>query len=125
MPRLTQGKPNESLHFNFNIRSFDDAAWKTTQTAGTFVYMPYEDASEFSSIYGYQDDVYKVQQQAVNDIISAAAVVITKSNGEKSTPPEIQTMIDRIGIAKMRLIFLGSLVDGLDKTYKQYQAKHP
>jgi hypothetical protein len=116
---------NESLHFEFNIRGFDDAAWKTTQTAGTFVYMPYEDTSEFSSIYGFQGDVYKVQQQAVNDILSAAALPVTKAKGEKPTPAEIDTMVDRIGLAKMRLIFLDSLVDGLDKTYKQYQAGHP
>jgi len=122
--RKEPDKKHESMKFEFNIRSFDDAAWKTTQTAGTFVYMPYEDTSEFSSIYSYQEDVYKVQQQAVNDIINAASVVITKTEGENPTSAEIDTMVDRIGVAKMRLIFLGSLVDGLDKTYKQYQARH-
>lgn len=116
---------HDALKFEFNIRSFDDAAWKTSQAAGTFVYMPYEDTSEFASIYGYQEDVYKVQQQAVSDIINAAAVVVTKAKGENPNPAEIQTMVDRIGVAKMRLLFLSSMVDGLDETYKQYQAKHP
>lgn len=118
-------RQHESLKFEFNIRSFDDAAWKTSQAAGTFVYMPYEDTSEFASIYGYQEDVYKVQQQAISDIISAAAVVVTKAKGENPNPAEIQTIVDRIGVAKMRLLFLGSMVDGLDGAYKQYQAKHP
>lgn len=123
--RKTPDSQHESLNFEFNIRSFDDAAWKTAQAAGTFVYMPYEDTSEFAGIYGYQEDVYKLQQQAVSDIISAAALIVTKSKGENPSPAEIETMVDRIGVAKMRLIFLGSLVDGLDETYKQYQARHP
>ena len=123
--RKEPNKQHESLNFEFNIRSFDDAAWKTAQAAGTFVYMPYEDTSEFSGIYGYQEDVYKLQQQAVGDIINAASMVVTKSKGENPSQAEIETMVDRIGIAKMRLIFLGSLVDGLDQTYKQYQTRHP
>lgn len=117
--------PRANLNFNFTIRSFDDTAWQTTQTAGTFVYMPYGDASKFSSIYSAQQEVYKVQQQAIVDELTAASAVITKSKGALLTPAEIDTTTDRIGIAKMRLIYLRNLVSSLDDDYKQYQKKHP
>ncbi len=117
--------PRASLNFNFTIRGFDDTAWQTAQTAGTFVYMPYEDASEFSGIYRSQQEVDKVQKQAIVDVLTAASAVITKPKGAFLTPTEIDTTIDRIGIAKMRLIYLKNLVSGLDDDYRQYQKKHP
>lgn len=116
---------NISLDFQIALRGFDDTAWRTTQTAGTFGYMPYEDASEFSGIYNLQHEVYEVEQQAVNDIMSAASLVITSPEVKNLSPGRIDTIVDRIGMAKMRLIFLGGLVSGLDASYKRYQTRHP
>lgn len=113
------------LSFDFTIRGFDDTAWKTTQTAGTFVYMPYEDASEFSGIYSAQEEVYKVQQQAIVDVLTAASSMVTKPDGVNLTPAEVDKTIDRIGTAKMRLVYLKNLVGGLNDAYRQYQARHP
>ena len=71
--RAHPDRPHVILHLNFIVISFDDTAWKTSQTAGAFVYMPYESASEFSSIYSTQQQVYEVQQQTIADMLIAAS----------------------------------------------------
>ena len=116
---------HKDMSFEFRIESFDDTAWRTSQTAGAFNYMPYESVEEFSHIYDTQDDVYKTQRQALNDILSAASLVVTKQPGEKPSAAVIDQVTDRIGMARMRLYFLSSLVDSLDKTYQEYKTRHP
>lgn len=114
----------DTLSFEFKIEGFDDTAWKTSQAAAALTYMPYADVEEFSNIYDNQNEVYGVQREAINDVLSAAALVVTKSRSEKLTSTEIDTVTDRIGLAKMRLIFLSSLVDSLDSNYRNYKADH-
>ncbi|MBD8900021.1 hypothetical protein [Rhodanobacter sp. DHG33] len=121
----TADAAHKNMSFEFRIESFDDTAWRTSQTAGAFNYMPYENVAEFTNIYEAQDDVYKTQRQALNDILSAASLVVTKHNDEKLPTAVIDQVTDRIGMAQMRLYFLSGLVDSLEKTYQEYKSHHP
>ncbi len=119
--RSGNGKPqHEKLGFEFRISDFDDTAWKTAQTTGAFGYMPYDDVERFSTLYGTQSTVYQIEQQAVDDVLKAAAVVITTPSGADFTPDQIEETTRRIGQAKMHLIYLTDLIDSLDHDYQQY-----
>ena len=117
-------QPHMKLDFQFRILGFADTAWKTAQTTGAPGYMSYQDVATYSDIYDTQDTVYQAQQQAVDSMLKAAAVVITKPTGAKLTTEEIDETTHRIGEARMRLIYLGDLVDSLEQTYRQYQSTH-
>lgn len=112
------------MSFNFRQQSFEDTAWKTAQTTGAFAYMPYQDAKEYSNIYATQSLIDKAQQQAVDEVISAASLVNTKSDSYRPSSERIDLLSDRIGLIKLRLLFLSSAVDELDKIYRGYRSSH-
>lgn len=113
-----------SMSFTFRQQGFEDTAWKTAQATGAFAYMPYQDAREYSNIYGTQNEIYKAQQQVIDEAISAASLINTKSDTYKPSPERIDMLSDRIGLVKLRLLVLNSAVDGLDKTYQDYKSSH-
>lgn len=104
------------------MRSFDEVTWNTAQATGAFAYMPYAEARD---IYGTQEALYKVQQQVVDDVMRAASLVVTQPQDMHLTPAQVDEVTDRIGMIRMRLNLLNSLVDGLDKTYQKYRSDHP
>ena len=113
--------PNRKMSLEFKMEAFDDTAWKTAQATGAFTYMPYTEVETFSGIYYMQDEVIRAQQEAVNDALGAAAMLVTKPTGERPSPAEIGEIIPRLGVFKMRLIFLSALIDSLDQNYRQYR----
>jgi hypothetical protein len=115
---------HKQMSFTFRLQGFEDTAWKTAQATGAFAYMSYQDAREYSSIYDTQSEIYKAQQQAVDEVISAASLVNTKSDSYRPSSERIDMLSDRIGLIKLRLLFLNSAVDGLDKTYQGYRSSH-
>ncbi len=121
--RKMQAHPqtHEHMGFTFRMSSFDQMAWKTAQTTGAFGYMPYEDASAFADIYNVQDEVYKVQQEAVDDVLKAASLIVAQPEGSTPTQAQLDQVTDRIGLIKMRLVLLGNLIDELDRVYRKYQ----
>ena len=119
-PGVTPGK---KLSVEFKMEAFDDTAWKTAQATGAFTYMPYAEVETFSSIYYMQDEVIRAQQEAVNDALGAAAVLVTKPAGERPSPAEVGEIIPRLGMFKMRLIFLTALIDSLDRNYQDYRVR--
>jgi hypothetical protein len=87
--------------------------------------MPYGSVEEYANIYNTQDEVYRAQHQALDDVLSAASLVVTVPKGEKVPATAIDRITDRIGMAQMRLYFLGKLVDSLDEAYQKYRVRHP
>ena len=128
LSRLRSGNgksKHEKLGFEFRISDFDDTAWKTAQTTGAFGYMPYGDVERFSTLYGTQATVYQTEQQAVDDVLKAAAIVITTPSGAVFTPDQIDETTRRIGEAKMHLIYLNDLIESLDHDYRQHLTGAP
>ena len=125
--RTLRAHPDAHQHmsFTFQMESFDDVTWKTAQTTGAFSYMPYDDARTYSDIYDTQDELFKVQQQVVEDVMGAASLFISKSEDDKPTTAEIDATTERIGMIQMRLILLEDLVNNLDKTYQKFKSQHP
>jgi hypothetical protein len=115
---------HDTLSLGFSMQSFDDVSWKTAQTTGAFAYMPYADAREFSDIYSAQDELYKAQQQVVEDVMRAAAPVVALPKGVQPSPSGIDEMTTRIGMVEMRLSLVDSLIDSLQKSYQKYQSGH-
>jgi hypothetical protein len=116
--------PHQELKFMFDMQTFDDVRWKTAQATGAFAYMPYEDAKLYAYIYDEQSELYTVQQQVLNDIMSAGALVVTHPQSWQPTPAQIDAIVDRIGMVRMRLLLLNSFVDDLDTTFKKYRSVH-
>jgi hypothetical protein len=116
---------HQQVTFTFAMHSFDDVAWKTAQTTGAFAYMPYDDANTYSNIYGVQDEVVRVEHQAVEDVMSSASFISTQSDNWQPTPAQIDEITDRIGLLRMRLLLLNSIVEALDKTYQKFESTHP
>ena len=115
---------HQQLSFGFNMRSFDDVAWRTAQTTGAFTYMPYDDANTYSNIYDIQSHVFDAEQQVVNDVMRAASFPSTQSANWQPSPTQIDELTDRIGMLRMRLLLLNSFVDSLDKAYQKYESAH-
>jgi hypothetical protein len=113
-----------STSFTFRLQGFEDTAWKTAQATGAFAYMSYQDAREYSNIYGTQSEIYKVEQQVMDEAMSAASLVDTKSDTYKPSPERIDMLSDRIGLIKLRLLVLNNEVNGLDKIYQNYRSSH-
>ncbi len=81
--------------------------------------MPYEDAQRFADVYEEQDILYRMQQAAVDDGVHATGIVAGR---EKFTAQDINELMNRIGVLQIRLQFVESIADQLDKIYRQNQA---
>ncbi len=65
-----------------------------------------------------------MQQQVLNDIMSAGALVVTHSPSWQPTTAQIDAIVDRVGMVRMRLLLLDSFVDDLDTKFKKYRSVH-
>jgi hypothetical protein len=115
---------HKEMSFTFRLQGFEDTAWKTAQTTGAFAYMSYQDAREYSRIYDTQSEIYKAQQQVMDEAMSAASLTNTKSDTYRPSSERIDMMSDRIGLIKLRLLVLNIEVNGLDKIYQNYRSSH-
>ena len=124
LERKSPTTPHQELTFMFNMQTFDDVRWKTAQATGAFAYMPYEDAKIYAYIYDDQSELYAVQQAVVNDVMNAGALAVTHPSDWQPTPVQIDAIVDRIGMVRMRLMLLNSFVDDLDRTYRKFESTH-
>jgi hypothetical protein len=113
---------NNTLAFGFAMHSFDNVAWKTAQTTGAFAYMPYGDASRYADIYAGQEQLVVAEQQVVEEVLRAASLPSSQPADWQPAPAQIDEIIDRIGLLRMRLNLLDSMVEGLDKAYRKFEA---
>ena len=113
-----------SLSLSFNMHSFDSVAWKTAQTTGAFAYMPYTDARTYSDIYTTQDELFVVEKQLIDEVISTASLVSSTPDNWKPSPTQIDGLTQRIGALQMRLLLLDSFIDSLDKEFQKYKSAH-
>jgi hypothetical protein len=117
-------KATPHMAMGFSFVQLDDLAWRTAQTTGAVSYMPYKDAEQFSDIYWAQDGVNKAQQQLVEESIEAVAPLGDLFSKHQMSPQQIDAMTSHIGVLRMRLRFLDSYLDTLEKLYRDYQAQH-
>jgi hypothetical protein len=113
---------HHELSFSFTLQGFNDVAWKTAQSTGAMSYMPYPSARTYSEIYDTQNAVFAAEQQVVDDVLRAASFPSTQRKDWRPTPQQIDELTDRIGQLRMRLMLLSSLVNSLDKTYRNFEA---
>lgn len=113
------------IRLEFNVQGFENTAWKTAQATGALTYMPYDEAGEYSAIYDTQDEVYKVQQQVVDDVLHAAALIAGKGDDFQAGVAAVDEDNNRVTLIKMRLTYEKSLVESLSANYAQFKADHP
>jgi hypothetical protein len=117
---------HENMTINFRIRTFDDVSWKTAQSTGALSYMPYSRAQEYSDIYNAQNEITTAEHQAVRDTVLSVAPFLNSKAGDPNPSGEEAVKIkDRIEVLQGQLIFLESLIKGLDSEYKKFLAAHP
>jgi hypothetical protein len=119
--------PNtEDMRVDFRIRTFADVSWKTAQSTGALSYMPYERAQQYSNIYSMQNDIRDAEHQAVRDTILSIAPFLNSKKGDANPGgEEAVKIVDRLEILQGQLIFLESMIKGLDGEYKKFLAAHP
>jgi hypothetical protein len=119
--------PNrEDMTINFRIRTFADVSWKTAQSTGALSYMRYERAKEYASIYNSQNEIAEAEHQAVRDTVISIAPFLNSKKGEVNPSGEAAARIkEHLEILQGQLIFLESLILGLDGDYKKFLAAHP
>jgi hypothetical protein len=113
-----------SLTFGSVIESFNDLSWKTAQNTGALAYMSYEDAQAFSDIYLVQDECLRLERLQIDEITNAASLFISHPDDWVPSPAQVDIEADRIGRAQLQLLWLSSMIDGLDKTYQKFEAEH-
>ena len=119
------GAKHELVTFTFRMQSFDDLTWKTAQTTGALALMPYGDATAYSGIYTTQDELYREQREIVVDVMRAASIIVTQGDQEQPTAAQVDTTVERIGMVKLRLLLLDSLISNLDGSYQAFLKEHP
>ena len=114
----------EQVTFTFRMQGFNDLTWKTAQTTGALALMPYGDATTYSEIYNEQDELNREQHEIILDVMRAASIIVMQSDKEKPTPAQVDTTLERIGMVKLRLLLLNSLIDNLDGAYQKFLKEH-
>lgn len=119
--------PNrEDMRVDFRIRTFADVSWKTAQSTGALSYMPYERAQEYSNIYSAQSEIRDAEHQAVRDTVLSIAPFLNSKKGDPNPGgEEAVKIVDRLEVLQGQLIFLESMISGLDDEYKKFLAAHP
>jgi hypothetical protein len=119
--------PNtEDLRVDFRIRTFADVSWKTAESTGALSYMAYERAQEYSNIYSAQSEIRDAEHQAVRDTVLSIAPFLNSKKGDPNPGgEEAVKIVDRLEVLQGQLIFLDSLIQGLDGEYKKFLAAHP
>lgn len=116
----------EDMTINFRIRTFNNVSWKTAESTGALSYMPYEQAKEYSNLYGAQNEIDVAEHQAVRDTVLAIAPFAGSKKGEANPGgEEAVKIVDRLEILESQLMFLESEILGLDDEYKKFLARHP
>jgi hypothetical protein len=117
---------NEEMRVDFRIRTFADVSWKTAESTGALSYMPYERAQEYANIYSAQNEIREAEHQAVRDtVLSIAPFLNLKKHDVNPGGEEAVKIVDRLEVLQGQLMFLESLIKGLDGEYKKFLAAHP
>jgi hypothetical protein len=117
---------NEEMRVDFRIRTFADVSWKTAESTGALSYMPYERAQEYANIYSAQNEIREAEHQAVRDtVLSIAPFLNLKKDDVNPGGEEAVKIVDRLEVLQGQLMFLESLIKGLDGEYKKFLAAHP
>jgi hypothetical protein len=117
---------HSSMEITFHISTLDDVSWKTAQSTGALAYMPYSQAQDFSSIYTAQAELYTAEQQAARDAIISLAPFMNASDADPDPAQgEATEMKQKIEILQGQLLLVESLLNSLDRAYRQYLAAHP
>jgi hypothetical protein len=116
----------EELTINFHIRTFNDVSWKTAQSTGALSYMPYERAQEYSDLYSGQNEISAAEDAAVRDTVLAIGPFLNSKKDDPNPSGEDAVRIrDRMETLSAQLMYLESLILGLDTEYKKFLAAHP
>ena len=113
------------LGFGFHGSTFDDVAWKTAQSTGALAYMPYQDASTYSSIYDSQNEVFSAEKDVTDEVLRASAFPSTQPDGWVPNPAQSDDIRTHVGLLRMRLMLLNSYLNSLEGAYKDYKSQHP
>jgi hypothetical protein len=118
--------PNrENMTVDFRIRTFADVSWTTAQSTGALSYMPYERAQKYAKIYGAQNEIAEAEHQAIRDTVLSIAPFLNSKKGDQNPGgEEAVKIVDRLEVLQGQLIFLESLISGLDDDYKKFLARH-
>jgi len=118
---------NTNIDVSFGIRSFEDVGWKTAQSTGTFSYMPYDRAQEYSDLYEGQAKLQESEQQAARDAVVALSAFWggDDKSGPDFAPEHVKRMQEKIEVLQGQLLLVDTFMKGLDLGYKKFLAAHP
>jgi hypothetical protein len=119
-------KNHQEMSISFRIVGFDNVSWKTAQNTGALAYMPYDRAQEYAEIYDLQDDLDAAQKQGARDaILSIGLFADEDASNPNGSVVENQARKQHIQVVQGQLLFIESLVTGLDAEYKKFLMAHP
>jgi len=113
-----------TIHLGLGLGGFDEMSWKTAQITGAIAYMPYKEAQSFSNIYLLQDVYFSNVLHSIEDLSTSSSLFISHPDDWVPSSAQIDIETDRIGKVQSDLALLNGLVDNLDNSYKEFDAKH-
>jgi hypothetical protein len=116
---------HQTMSIAFRFNKFDDVSWKTAQSTGALSYMSYDTAAKYASIYSLQEELEKAQLQGTRDAVTSIGPILNVPDKADPTASEAQFMKEHLEVVQGQLIFIESLVEGLDAEYKKFLAAHP
>lgn len=115
-------KPNLSI----NGALLSSISWNTAQSLGAVGLMKYEDVKRYKGLYGLQDLVQSVQQQAMDRWVQAGSISATigeELNMKVLSNQELANVEHLAGQAYSYTNNLGSMIHGLVQSYDEFQAE--
>jgi hypothetical protein len=106
---------NGKMSIRGTVEGFDDLSWKTAQNTDALALMPYNDAQAFSDIYQLPDECLRVSRLHIEKTVNMGFLSSTHTDHWVPSSAQIDLETDHIGRAQMRLIWLSSMIDQLDK----------
>ena len=96
------------LNAGFATVGLHDTAWKTAQATGALAFMPYDEAQRYADIYGAQQNFREQQDKLQEDEAQLLGVFAKTDFGHGDlTPDEARVALERLGIWRGHLLFLG------------------
>ena len=105
-----QAAQHGTLNAGFAMVGLHDTAWKTAQATGALAFMPYDEAQRYADIYGAQQKFREQQDKLQEDEAQLLGVFAKTDFGHGDlTPDEARLALERLGIWRGHLLFLGTM----------------
>ena len=115
--RKPQNRKSLSVGLHFNIASLQSASRTSAEVTGAFSFMESEKVKKYAAVYDIQQEFEKVQETALQTVLSTLADVQVLKNPETIKERDFDELRQSLRQTQAALLGLESLGNGLSSGY--------